>query len=608
MKRFKNKIGFLKKTVLPSTEFRRKIKSNLIKKIIKDEPKVKFFKQIDLLSPSRNENSLLSNNLKRKKTFKSRLIKASVVLTACLIFLLIIFSKPTSAENKTFFSNITGIVQFSNNSIFKEAQVGDILENGSTVRTDKSSSAEIVFFEDSVLRLEENSKIAIKKLLPDPRIKEVGSVTVELEFGKAWIKSFGGGFSEFKVHCADAVIFPQNGTFDLLRDGNFTKIRVFDRSIKISHRGERDRGMFSLIKDRQVIVSLIGVGEIEKIKDWEKGEEWIKRNLFLDKNYIENFISKKIEIKGGLKNVLNSLTPSSAEELLQMAENNFRNAIKLLREDQKKEAEKELVKFLENIKNAIEKDASMKEVAKVMLENESKFLQFTLPQEKLFMAKNILEKGKELVAENLRTQKEKNITERLWEAKKFAENQENNLAQNNLKNFTKEIKNIPFQSNKEEKNSSPEIKIKILEEKSEQLEILLDLAEDIPEEKNKGDISSAENEVIIDVIEIIENKKIDEKAIKEKKNSSMKSLFKEDIKIETPQELAQRVKIYKTPRGQENATREILKNIKNNSDSLLKLKEFRSNIPKNYNLHKMITDKMLEIIREEKRKAILETG
>jgi hypothetical protein len=521
------------------------------------------------------EKSAVKPRPRRFAVFCRRILTTSVAVGAAV---LTIFSFPASAERQTIIRNIAGEVQIKTDGaqIFETALEKENLTVGATIRTADKSGAEILFFEDSIVRLDENSQIKITKLTPDSFFGEMGAVNLTLDFGRVWVKSFAhfNKFSRFEISAADAIVFAEAGVFDLQRNKNEVAARVFERKIRILNLTEIDRRQISLFAGKKLAISLSGTDEIKTISAEEKNAPWVARNQFFDENNWESFLTDNFD-NNFLQKFTDLLHLNPAQKNLLSAERNFAAAVSLLHESQREAAEKKLEEFSEFLREAVRGNSTARRVAEVSLQNKLKFFQFVLPGDNLFLAKNALQNSLEIVAEDVRLVREQNAKQTLWQAAQFAEKKESNLAEGQLEVFSLQLENLP-----ENETVNPQARAEILEEKSEQLEILSSLSREVQTD-------SVEEKIISDVAEILN---------KEKK------YLPGIVPRPTIEDLAARVQIYKSKRGRQNATREVLKEFKNDGNELKKLIELRKLLPEDSRLQ--ITQKMIEIIRSEQQKAI----
>jgi hypothetical protein len=504
------------------------------------------------------------------------------------------FTNTTSAEEQTLLTVVNGLVEIGTNDDFRQSQVGAVLSTNSVVRTGENSSAEIVFFEDSVIRLAENTQVKIEKLAPNPLDQEVGNVVVSFDFGKVWVKTLveETEIASFELRAGDELaVFPQRGTFDLIREGNITTLRVFDRSIKVSYRGSDDPQSLNLLEENKLKISLKGIGEPVDIDMNEYSDYWIESNLRSDQQYVAEFISQKTAKStdwNSINEVINNLEPDSAEQYLLVAKKNFNEGLEYLANNQEDLAAQKFTAFADYLHDSLVKDEVFREKALILIEKEAKHLQLILPDDQLFPAKEALNAAREIVAEDPLIAIQQGAKEKLWEANELAKTatpQSQNLAKRSLDEYSNAIKKAPSNT------ADPELRAEILDQKSEELEILSEIEENIeakPETQEK--IAEIETEVV--------NEALEASSRREPLRPGFPTLGAEEDKID---DLVAQVNIYKTERGQENATREVLKQFENDISQLSDLKELKAKLPEK--VRPMVTKKMVETIREEKKNA-----
>ena len=338
----------------------------------------------------------------------------------------------------------------------------------------------------------------------------------------------------------------------------------------------KNDGIFSILEGEKITLSLRGNENIELIASHENGEEWVKKNQFFDENYFRAALEKNLKSENLLQRISKLFEFDSSRRDFIFAENNFDDAVRFLQNGDRDDAQKKLENFAVFLKSAVEKDAAVRETASVFLENKLKFFQFSLPGDNLFLAKNALQNGLEIVAENKRIAREKNAKQTLWQAARFATTKPN-LVEDQIETFTLQLENLPTDENK-----NPKMRAEILYEKGEQLEILSTL------EKNQNtSVDAAERKIVENVSDFFD-------AAREARAERRGEKLVED--------LSQKVLIYSTDRGRQNATREALKNFDSKED-LRNLLELKRKLP--FDVRSQVTRKMIEIINFERKKELL---
>ncbi len=589
-KRFRNKLRQIGR-VNPSQKFREKVKNNIyLKSLEKNKTLIhKIFPFIPVKDPRKAQQAPLLSFM--------RGFAFTGALSVFLIFIggFFLYSIPTSAGEKTYIEDIKGVVEVSDNgSDFYSVEVEDILGSGDILRTGEDSSASVVFFEDSVLRLDSNTRVKIKNLVPHPIVSDVGTVAIEVDFGRIWLKTLGekSDYTGIEVYSGDLMITPENSAFDLERNGNINIVRMFERSSRVSYRGERNRKSIILIAGKEVRSTLLGLGEIQKITNEEKTEEWVQVNIALDQKYIDNFIDKETEYLESSfaklkENVSLTFQSETGEKYLALAKRDFYEALLAIKKGEIEKSEQDFDNFFSNLNKAVELDPSLLTVVELELQKGKKYLQFSTPNDEFFPAKKAIEEALENFSTDPVAVKARATKETLWEVHSLASTDNRGMAEAHLETFTEELQAL----SEEEIVLDPEIRAEMLDQKSEELEILSELQEEILPASKVAE--EAEDELISEVVEA---------------SLPVRAGFpgSQPVEKKTTEAFVEKVNIYSTDKGQENALRQVLQDIPNDVSSLETLKELKGEVP--VHLRRMVVEKIVEITRIERQKALLEAS
>lgn len=604
MKKFSEELRRLGQ-VSPAEDFRERAKIRLFKQIATSDEA--WFSEIsDKLSAPAPGMSLRFSFVKRflqaeqregSSSWWPRIFVPAGVLAVFLLSFTSFFalSSPTSAGEKTYAESVMGIVEISTDGENFRALVADeTLIAGTYLRTGDGSQVSVAFFEGSVLRLDENTEIKINKLLPHPLVSGVGGVSVDLFFGRVWLKSPGeqSDYAGFEVRSGDIIVSPEYGVLDIYRNGNSSLVRIFERSAKIAYRGERERETTSLIAEKKMRSSLTGLGEAEDITVEDRAESWVKKNLEADKKHFEYFLAGEISYGEGILTRIHQmiyfgLRPDSAEKFLELAKIDFRNAVAFLDAGDKAGSEEALAAFFARLDGAVAEDPAIQGLVEAELRKMRKNFHNVLPTDNLFPAKKALEQALGKVALSAVSMQEELNKEVLWEVHGLAMAKDYEKASEHLQTFKK--KSTPFA----DLSDDPSELASVLGQKSEELQIISELQGDAL--LNGETVEQVTNEIIADVVEV-----------SGQKTAPVRPGFPGSAKKSATDELVKRIQVYSSPVGQENALRQILKNFENDAAAIAQLKELREQVAPE--LQPMISAKMVEILKTERQKALMEAN
>ncbi|UCF49387.1 MAG: FecR domain-containing protein [Thermoplasmatales archaeon] len=221
-----------------------------------------------------------------KKQFR---IIVPVIIIICLIVIVGFFLTPGVVADKAKAQLIinSGEVQIkSEGESWKSAESGIYLYSSDSVKTGNNSSASIILFETSIVRLDSNTQVTIGELVRD----EETSVTIQQDSGRTWNTVYKiSGIDNYEVQTpttvasvrgtAFVVIVQENGSsYYGVSHGllNISKITdgVIQESIEIS-------------ENESVFIYIDVPKKKIKIKPLEK-DEWIEENLISDDQFVED--------------------------------------------------------------------------------------------------------------------------------------------------------------------------------------------------------------------------------------------------------------------------------------------------------------------------------
>lgn len=255
-----------------------KIKSSNNKKSSKTNKKSHLKEDKKNLSHKKEESNIPKKRLP---------LIVSVVLIICIIGVLwFVLSQDVSAgEERAQLIDISGDVQIKHDGAWKTAVNGSYLFVSDSVKTGSSSSATIVLFRSSLIRLDNNTEITLKEILEELET----SVTIEQEAGRTWNTiSKISGIDNYEVETPTTVASVRGTSFDvyLLANGNIS-ITVTNGTVNVTN--YKDGKIVNSLEVPEYVTVSIDPKNIEKkpkpkpIED----DEWIEKNKEKDEEFIE---------------------------------------------------------------------------------------------------------------------------------------------------------------------------------------------------------------------------------------------------------------------------------------------------------------------------------
>ena len=265
-----------------------------------------------------------SNHIKNnsnKKT-KSKSMRKKILLIIPLIIIIgiigLVWFTLTPEVAKAQLIIESGTVQIKHaGGIWTSAQNGTLLYQSDTVKTESNTSASIVLFRSSIIRLDSNTEVTIQEI-----IEQEGetSVKIQQDMGRTWNTiSKISGIDNYEVQTPTTVASVRGTSFDvyILANGNVT-ITVGNGTVNVTiyKNGE----IISSIEVPEYLYVAIDpnyLGEVPELKPYEL-DDWILENLQKDDefredireelyNRIEPFIPELKEIYGVTDEELDAL-------------------------------------------------------------------------------------------------------------------------------------------------------------------------------------------------------------------------------------------------------------------------------------------------------------
>ena len=224
--------------------------------------------------------------LQKKKKFY---LKPILVILSGVPFLF------CSQENKTiraYLTYISGTVSVNNSS----ASVGQIINAGDTVATDKSSNASIQISTGAIILMRENSSISIEKI--DRAEQENKKFSAIIHHKKGFIfNKIEKGSSDFSVHTPTAVAGVRGTSFSSQIDENSSSFMLLHGKIQIQEVSDKEGKTIELNDNQKIIFSdEIKKPEIQELTELEtKGLSSLDEIKFLSQEELETQDSSKNE-------------------------------------------------------------------------------------------------------------------------------------------------------------------------------------------------------------------------------------------------------------------------------------------------------------------------
>lgn len=361
-----------------------------------------------------------------------RRVTALAVLTVFSLAIVVVLPEKHAVTyaKSTYLDEVSGEVYIKRNLEMVKASAKMFLREGDIVVSENESFATVRFFDDSVGRLDENSRLRIEKLSAGSAGPASTMVEIYLEDGRLWARvvnlveesGFFVGTDDLKAGVES------RAAFDVCVESESTRVAVFENTVNVVSGGEDsvETASKTVVAGYRAEAAEGPEGDL-KIEKLPRNEmlnptnTWIAGNLDNDAQYNRSLIEDKerdieeaAEKAGGEEAVLKSLSLPGAEDETVRVEEAFavlaEAEASLLKGD--KEAGSEGLKsfseitceLAEDLSALKEKDpAAAENLRKLMLEKTSvhlKDLASFLPDNSLYAAKEAMQELELALAEN----------------------------------------------------------------------------------------------------------------------------------------------------------------------------------------------------------------
>lgn len=235
----------------------------------------------------KNEKDIKVQTINKKKKF---LVIIPVIIILCLIiFTWYMFSNPSVTAKAQLIIDY-GTVHFKHDSgSWVSAQNGMLLYQSDSIKTGNNTTASVILFESSIIRLDSNTEITIEQIIQEA--DEI-NVKIEQDSGRTWnTVAKISGIDNYEVHTPTTIASVRGTSFDvnISEDGN-TTIGVGNGTVNVS------------IVENGTIIDTIETKENESVLiDPEKMHQPLETKPFKKDDWIVKNQQKDKELQTNLK-------------------------------------------------------------------------------------------------------------------------------------------------------------------------------------------------------------------------------------------------------------------------------------------------------------------
>jgi hypothetical protein len=213
----------------------------------------------------------------------------------------VIITNPSSASSGSLIRNINGeITLIRNNQKISLSEEKELLKNDIII-TGEKNDAEIVFFDGSILRISENTKIKLNNMEPNPLLFTTGSINIYLEFGNIWMTTFQTNTENklIRLDTPHSSMFPNKARFSVSYKNDKEYILNTKNNLDIKFYTSSG-SKYIIMKENEFINYSPFKFETDSLSSVKLNSynEWIVLNLKKDEIYKKEYFNK---IKTSLK-------------------------------------------------------------------------------------------------------------------------------------------------------------------------------------------------------------------------------------------------------------------------------------------------------------------
>ncbi|MBL4694087.1 FecR domain-containing protein [Candidatus Gracilibacteria bacterium] len=188
------------------------------------------------------------------------------------------------ADNFSALTEFSGEASLSRDGEFLKLYEGMEVKEKDQMVTGADGLMSIKFFDDSVTRLANDTKLEVSKLFNPSRNSVKSEVEISVSSGSVWNKVVNlVEDSSFVVAANELEIKTKKAGFNVSVDGDDVQVDVYKHAVEVLSDGEIE----DVLSGEKVVVN----------EEIEKEEEWVVQNLESDKEYIVQVEDQNLEMR-----------------------------------------------------------------------------------------------------------------------------------------------------------------------------------------------------------------------------------------------------------------------------------------------------------------------
>ncbi|MBU0705970.1 FecR domain-containing protein [Patescibacteria group bacterium] len=543
-----------------------------------------------------------------KKAVASTMIML-IAVTSTLFF--VEGSTVVEASDDSYLEIISGSASVKHPDLIIWEDVNNLIEvqAGDLIKTEEGSEVVIHFFDDTEIRLGENTEFLISQLAVSPTFGRQAIIEVFLHKGSAWVQTLNveDGYAGLTFKTRDAVMKALNGTFNVVTDVTEpTSVYVLNNKVSITSLTPETMQAVKTLKltaNQKANVRMVSgkpVITTDTLTQQDRSTPWFQSNLNRDHEHLtmlrEKGIERLAQIAGTLPGQMLYPIKQTKERLklalssdsdmavqIEIANSRLNEALVLFEAGDQQKGREALMAY-QSIARQIADAKVTKEVARRIIIPHQKTLTAELPNDiNTGLVKETLHQTAEILANNpveLEKIRLNNSVQRLQDVTTLVAEGEMDAAKERLVSHQLAVSDaLETTQAIEDEELKKEVLQEVIELKQEELTLLNSLTDTLGPETDQGnglaamvESASAAAEEDLESTMAVARPLIPEL---QETEELVAELSAEEIKMA---ELIDKIYIYNSREGQQNQIARLLKNELENTDSIDYLIDVRNHL------------------------------
>jgi len=232
-----------------------------------------------------NKKTNLKKDIKPKSTKKIIFLILTIIVIICIAVFVWFSLRPEVIKAQLVIES--GTVQVKHmGETWVSAENGMLLYQSDSVRTGNNSSATIIFFKTSLVRLDSNTEVTLEKLFRE----EETSITIQQDSGRTWNSVYKiSGIDNYEIQTPTTVASVRGTAFVVIVWENYSTYYGVSHGIlnvtSISNNVIQDS--IDVSGDESVFVFIDMINESLEIVPFEM-DEWVIENLLKDQQFVDD--------------------------------------------------------------------------------------------------------------------------------------------------------------------------------------------------------------------------------------------------------------------------------------------------------------------------------